>query len=138
MKKIILVLLTLAMLSITACDNADRDYIDLTALSNIMVSAEVNKMTAKPEDYLGKTIRLAGTYYSVHYAEIDTTLHAVLIDGSDSCCQLILEFKYADDTMNYPDEMDLIELTGVYGSYELMGQTRYYLLVDSTLPTDGQ
>lgn len=107
--------------------------VDLTALSSTMVYAEVYNMTTSPDDYMGKTIKMSGPYYASFYDETDSYYHYVIIEDAAACCQSGLEFiwngehNYPND---YPTENTKIEVSGVFGSYEELGQTYYYLAVD--------
>ena len=108
--------------------------IDLTALSSTMVYAEVYNMVTTPADYMGKTIKMGGMYNSSFYAETGKDYHFVLINDATSCCATGLEFiwngehKYPND---YPAPQTEIEVVGVFGSYDELGITYYYLAVDN-------
>lgn len=107
--------------------------VDLTALNSTMVYAEVFNMTTNPEDYLGKTIKMSGSYSTTFYDETGLYYHYVIIEDAAACCQSGLEFiwngehKYPDD---YPAEQTKIEVVGVFGEYDEFGETFYYLAVD--------
>ena len=109
--------------------------IDLTLLSSTMVYAEVNNMTVtSPEDYLGKTIRLSGSYYSAYYDQTDTVYHFVLIADAASCCQQGLEFILEEDYLppdGYPDDLTEVEIFGTYRRYEELGQVYYYVAAET-------
>jgi hypothetical protein len=106
--------------------------IDLTALSSTMVYAEVNNIMTTPEDYLGKTITMSGPYLASDDGS-GLVYHYVLIVDALACCQSGLEFKlngehsYPED---YPEANVEVEATGVFGKYEELGLTYYYLEVD--------
>ena len=108
--------------------------VDLTTLSSTVVYAEVYNMLTRPEGYMGKTIKLNGPYASSYYAETDLNYHYVIIEDAAACCQNGLEFiwngehRFPDD---YPEEESRIEVIGVFGSYEELGRTYYYLSVDN-------
>lgn len=116
-----------------AAVTANEDIIDLTQLSSTMVYAEVYNITVNPEDYLGKTIKMRGLYYSDYYAELDNQYHYVMILDATACCPEGFEFiwsggrSYPDD---YPDVETEIEVTGVFESYEEEGFTYYYIATD--------
>lgn len=148
MKKYFILLLILVTV-ITSCsdkntsDVASSDNIDListegidvdlTLLSSIMVYSEVYNMVFKPDDYLGKVIKINGIYYSSYYEETDLYYHFVIIDDATACCQSGIEFiwsgeqKFPDD---YPADGAEIEIVGVYGSYDELDYTYFYLAVD--------
>ena len=59
--------------------------------------------------------------------------HFVAVEDAAACCLQALEFiwegehAYPDD---YPDEKAVIEVAGVFGQYDELGRTYYYLAVD--------
>ena len=107
--------------------------VDLTALSSTMVYAEVFSMMSHPEEYMGKTIRINGPYYTSYYDETGLYYHYVIIVDATACCQNGLEFirsgnyKYPED---YPEDSAIIEVTGIFESYDELGRTYYYLATD--------
>jgi len=107
--------------------------IDLSIMSRTMIFAEVNNITSNPESYLGKSIRLKGSYFAAYYDVTDDYYHFVLIEDADSCCQQGLEFILGDDYIfpgDFPPDMTEIEITGIYSSYLESGQTYYYIAAD--------
>ena len=113
--------------------NAD---VDLTVLSSTMVYAEVYNIMTNPDNYLGKTIKAKGLYYSVYYEETDAHYHFVLIADAASCCTQGFEFIWNGSHVypgDYPEEQAEIEITGVFDSYDELGNTYYYLSVDELL-----
>ena len=154
MKKYLSILLALCLLCVCAagCCNKDAsqdengnaiaqtrgksvipDFIDLTKLTSTLVYAEVYNIMTSPGDYIGKTIKMSGAYSAQYYEPTDKVYHAVLIADAAACCSQGLEFEwngehaYPDD---YPEVGSEIEVTGVFGSYEELGQTYYYLTTD--------
>jgi len=146
MNKYYLFLLSLLLLLNTDCLNKDVSSnndntsskiinvdVDLTILSRTMVYAEVYNIMTNPYNYLGKTIKLNGLFYSSYYDENETMYYFVVITDATSCCPQGIEFiwgsgrKYPED---YPDEKSNIEITGVFSSYDELGETYYHLLVE--------
>jgi hypothetical protein len=110
--------------------------IDLTLLSDTMVYGEVFNMTNTPDEYLGKTVKASGLFSSTFYDVTNSYYHYVLIEDAAACCQQGLEFIWDGDHIypdDYPDIDTQIEVTGVFSSYEELGQTYYYLLVDEII-----
>ena len=108
----------------------DEDGIlDLTPLSVTMLSAEVNRITTRPDDYIGRTIKMSGIYYAV-YDGLGDYQHIVAVQETDSCClpqglEFILrgDYIYPDD---YPENGTRIEIIGVYSRDEGIASP-YYL-----------
>ena len=137
MKKVPCVLLGLCLLCLFAAGCSDKaevaEYIDLTALSDTLRIAELANITAAPDDYEGKTIKLNGAYQANYYEQTQQYYHCILVTDAAACCQQGLEFlwngthEYPGD---YPQEGALIEVTGVLKSYEELGTTYWHLVTD--------
>lgn len=110
--------------------------VDLTILSSTMVFGEVFNMVTNPEEYLGKSIKIRGEYYSYYDSETDNTYFFVIIADALGCCQQGLEFTLNDDHTfpeDYPEDGKEVEFIGVFDKYEELGNTYYYLLVDEII-----
>jgi len=94
---------------------------DLTVLSANMVYAEVYNMMMSPDYYVGKTVKMGGIFASYHDDETGKDYFACIIQDATACCAQGIEFelygehKYPED---YPPEGDLIEVVGVFDTYE--------------------
>ena len=118
-----------------ASDVAQKEKIDvdLTTLGSTLVYAEVYSMVNNPDEYFGKTIKMNGPYYASFFDETGLYYHYVIVEDATACCQGGLEFIWTGDHVypdDYPEEKSSIEVTGVFGSYEELGRTYYYLAVD--------
>ena len=117
----------------TRTSNAEGIDVDLTELSSILVYAEVYNMVTHPDDYLGKTIKMSGPYFSSYSDQTGQYYHAVIIEDATACCQSGLlfiwngEHHYPDD---YPETQTKIEVVGVFKQYDEPDQTYCYLAVD--------
>ncbi|MCD8196228.1 MAG: hypothetical protein LUE24_03545 [Lachnospiraceae bacterium] len=115
-----------------AADSSDFD-IDLTELSSTMVYAEVYNMMYTPDEYLGKSVRMSGTF-TVYEGE-DRNYYACIIEDATACCSQGIEFvldgdfSYPDD---YPDIDSTITVSGIFDTY-YEGQSRYAQLIDAEL-----
>ena len=102
--------------------------IDLTALNANMMFAQVSNIMTQPADYLGKTIKMNGPYYSNFDNKMQKFYHFVVIRDAAACCAQGFEFvwqgehSYPDD---YPDEETEIQVIGIIESYEEDNQTWY-------------
>lgn len=111
----------------------DSVDVDLTRLSSTMVFAEVYNILDSPESYIGKTMKILGTYYAFGVEEADLYLHFIIIADAASCCAQGLQFMLSGERTypeDYPDDYDSIEITGVYQRHDGNSTTGYYLLVD--------
>ena len=108
--------------------------IDLTVLSKTMLSAQLSNIMSNVNKYLGKKIKISGSY-SAFYAEENDKYYSYVITYMDPtfCCSEGMEFswkgdhKYPDD---YPEEGTPIEVIGELKSYEESGNRYSYLEVD--------
>lgn len=108
---------------------------DLTTLGSDMVYAEVYNMMVFPKEYMGRTIKVSGTF-TVFYDEAYGKYHfACFVADAAACCQQGIEFILAGDKTypsDYPQEGAEIVITGVFGTYEEDGNT-YWALTDATI-----
>jgi hypothetical protein len=112
---------------------SDRIDVDLTVLSSTMIYAEVSNIMSMPEAYIGKTIKVNGLYSPTYYDETGLYYHYVIIADVAACCQQGIEFIWNGDHVypdDYPDEFTSIEIVGLFGSYQELDSTYYYLAVD--------
>ena len=108
---------------------------DLTTLGSDMVYAEVYNMMVFPKEYMGRTIKVSGTF-TVFYDEAYGKYHfACFVADAAACCQQGIEFILAGDKTypsDYPQEGAEIVITGVFGTYEEDGE-KYWALTDAKL-----
>jgi hypothetical protein len=107
--------------------------VDLTEMSATMVYAEVFNMVTESDDYLGRTIKVRGPYSPLYYDETGDYYHYVEITDATGCCPQGLEFIWSGEHAypeDYPPERTDVELTGVWKSYQELGETYYCLTVE--------
>ena len=136
MKKFLFLIMFFYLLLAAGCaDNAGAKRgadVDLTEMSSTMVYAEVYNIMTNPDEYMGKTIKMSGLYYASYYDLTDLYYHYVVVEDATACCAQGLEFvwdgehAYPDD---YPEEQTNIEVAGVFGSYDELGRTYYFITV---------
>jgi len=110
--------------------------VDLTIMSATMVYAEVYNIMKNPGGYIGKSIKISGQYYSMYYDKTDRHYHFVLIEDAAACCRQGLEFIWNGEHSypgDYPKDKTNVEVTGVFGRYDELGETYYYLAVDDII-----
>ncbi len=154
MKKVICLLLALlTMLAVIGCESGTGDTpssgsqegtgeepgemydVDLTKLSSTMVYAEVNNMMTKPEDYLGKTVKMRGNFSVYHDDATGKYYFACLIADATACCSQGIEFVLEGER-NYPDDYptlgSVITVAGTFDTY-YEGAYRYCQLINAQL-----
>ena len=107
--------------------------VDLSVLSGTMVYAEVYRIMSTPSDYVGKTIKIKGTYNASYYSPTQKYYSYVLVADATACCAQGFEFEWSGKSYpeDYPENGETIEVVGVFGSYDELGLTYYSLTVDS-------
>ena len=109
--------------------DADVD-VDLTALSTTMAQAEFQNILSNQGDYLGKTIKVRGQYYSLIIDRTGNHHHYVIVVPGDECCMMGFEFKLSGDYTypdDYPEQKVMIEVTGTLERYEELGNSYLHL-----------
>jgi len=143
MNKYLYIIIILCLLLISAAGCASKETVepksvdvDLTALSSTMVYAEVSNIVGNANDYIGKTIKMHGRYYASFFEKTELYYHFVIIEDATACCAQGLEFIWSGDHIypdDYPDDNTNIEVTGVFGSYDELGKTYYYVATDDII-----
>lgn len=95
--------------------------IDLTELSSTMVYSEVYNMMSMPENYIGKTVRMEGDFYTYYDENQNQYYFSCLIRDATACCAQGIEFVLAGDYTypdDYPEEGSSVCVSGVFDTYE--------------------
>lgn len=104
--------------------------VDLTQMGSDMVYATVYQMMVDPETYVGKTVRMRGSYYATWYEQTMKYYHYVIINDATACCSQGMEFVWEDGNHKYPEEYPAaeteVEVTGVFETYREEGDTNLY------------
>lgn len=107
--------------------------VDLTVLSSTLVYAEVYNIMVSPEKYIGKTVKMRGSYYASYYEETGKYYHYVIIEDAAACCQQGLEFIWNGEHTypeNYPSDGTEVEVVGTFDTYEELGVSYSYISTD--------
>lgn len=105
--------------------------LDLTLLSSTMVYAEVYGMMYEPDSYIGKTVRINGTFVTFSNQDQTIIYPAVLIADATACCSQGMEFvlegepEYPD---GYPEIGTNITIVGTFVTYEEDGMMFCHLI----------
>lgn len=117
--------------------------LDLTKLSSTMVYAEVYNMMLSPDEYIGKTVKMTGSFTIFQatddYGQVipDSLYFACIIADAAACCAQGIEFVLEGDYSypeDYPELESSITITGEFQTYEENGRT-YVHLVNATMET---
>lgn len=111
---------------------AQKIDVDLTKLSKTMIFAEVYHMVSKPEDYIGKIVKIKGILAEAQDEETGTYYTAVLIADAAACCQQGLEFEWTGHKYpnGFPKVGSKVSLTGKFTTYEENGMTYIRIVTD--------
>lgn len=105
-------------------DSVNDIDVDLTALSRTMVYSEVYNMMDTPGVYMGKTIKMNGTFAVYEDPNTGKLYYACMISDATACCTQGIEFVL-DGDYNYPDDYpevgSNITVLGTFDTYEENG-----------------
>lgn len=116
-----------------AAENAAKPELDLTELSSTMVYAEVYNMMLRPEEYLGRTIRMEGQFSL--YQGADRDYYACIIKDATACCAQGIEFVLKENfasPRSFPEVGDKITVSGTFDIYTENGGS-FCQLVEAVL-----
>lgn len=114
-----------ALLLFTAVRAESVVQVDLTVLNSNMVYAEVFNMLTNPESYVGKTIKMNGTFTAFEDLDLNITYYALLIADAAACCQQGFEFVRDDNGLypeTFPQEGEETTIIGTFETYLDDGQ----------------
>ena len=109
--------------SITASTAAETDNvdIDLTILSSNMIYSQVFDMVYVPELYIGKTVKMEGSFSFFTDESTGKSYYACIVKDATQCCAQGLEFIPGDE-YTYPDDFpevgEDICVTGIFDTYK--------------------
>ena len=115
----------------------DDSRVDLTVLSSTMVYAEVYNMVTAPEQYVGRTVRMKGTFSTYTDPGSGKVYFACIIADATACCSQGLEFELQNAAdlsypADYPEEGTDITVTGTFRTYT-EGNYLYCQLADAVM-----
>jgi hypothetical protein len=114
----------------------ELDYeaeVDLTVLNSNMVYSEVAAMVSTPEKYIGKTVKMNGTFDV--YTDIKTGkyYYSCIIQDATACCSSGIEFSWKGEHKfpeDYPAVGTPLTVGGVFETYP-EGDKQYCRLKDA-------
>ena len=138
MKKVIFIIIVLLFsLSLFACNKQNKTEdgidIDISKMSVTVAYSQVSDMLSNPSHYIGKMVKIKGSF-SVYYNEKTNVYYpAVLIKDATACCSQGLEFLLEGNPAypnQYPKTNDIITIKGKFETYN-EGNTYYCRLIDA-------
>jgi len=110
-------------------DYAEAD-VDLTGLPDTLLYSEVYTLCDNPNEYMGKTIKMTGTFSTLQDSETGNIYYLCLVMDATACCAQGMEFILRDG--RYPEEGSTITVMGTYSTY-YEGTSMYCTLKDAVL-----
>lgn len=121
----------------TSSVNNENYEIDLTTMSANMVYSQVFCMVMEPDEYIGDTVKMNGTFVHIYDEEKDKHYFACIIRDATQCCAQGIEFEPTDDYVypdDFPEEGGEVCVTGVFDKYSDDGNN-YLTLRNAVLLT---
>ncbi len=117
--------------------------IDLTTLNAVLVYTQVYDMVSNPENYIGKTVKMHGSFGYYYEASVDTYYFGIVVQDATACCAQGIEFTLADEASwifpeDYPDPGADATVVGVFNTYfpEEAPDWEYYRLEQAEFITE--
>lgn len=136
MRRIKIILLSIVLISAASCTPVKSDVdVDLSKMSATAIYSEVYNMITVPEDYIGKTVRMRGSFSSYYSPDTDRIYCYCVIPDATACCEQGIEFVLAGDHIypdDYPDEGETITVKGIFEIYK-EGKIEYCNLAEAEL-----
>lgn len=110
---------------------SSEKFIDLTVMSGTMVYSQVYDMTRNPSRYVGKTVKVQGTFNAFYSDETGLFYPAVIVQDATACCAQGIEFVLAGDPKYpefYPAPDALVTVVGEFEIYYENGRTYFHLV----------
>lgn len=109
--------------------------LDLTLMDGTMVYSTVYDMVTNPGTYLGKTVRIKGTFSSSYDETSKMNYYFVVVGDVTSCCSQGVEFIWDNNEHSYPDDYPAenaqVEISGTFDQYDELGNTYFYVAADN-------
>lgn len=99
--------------------------VDIARLNDTMAYAQMYTIVNNPQEYVGKTAKLKGSYVPIQDPTREGLYyHFLVVSDITACCEIGVEFfldgyRYPED---YPQEYAKVELEGVFEMCTVSGQ----------------
>jgi hypothetical protein len=117
-------------------DSSSEPVLDLTAMDADMVYATVYQMITSPDTYIGRTVRMQGSYDCQYYEPTGRDIHCCIIRDALGCCSNGMEFTLNNSggSSAYPEEDKVITVEGRFETYRDDGDpTLYCQIADASI-----
>ena len=120
--------------AVPAAAPAEGPMIDTTRMSSTMAYAELYNVLVNPGQYVGRGIRVEGTYYTAMTSDGGERVHMLLVYDSAACCELGVEFQLPQG-MAYPQPGDTVQVEGTFRTMLYNGNPFGYIEATDTQVT---
>lgn len=117
--------------------------IDLTTLNSVMVYSQVYDMMCYPENYLGQTVKMHGSFGYYYEESVDTYYFGIIVRDATACCAQGIEFTLTDEDQrtfpdDYPEALTDATVVGIFSMYypEESPDWAYYRLEQAEFITE--
>lgn len=117
MYKLLIILSIFAISAFAKISTNEHVDIDLTRMSSTMVYSMVYQMVTDPQKYIGKTIKMKGSFSSYVDEETGRRFFGCVIQDALACCSQGLAFELAKPRKfpsEYPSEGTSITIIGTF------------------------
>lgn len=131
---LLLFILGSAMAATNTTSKAKKVDLDLTKFNTNMVYVQLYNIMADPSEYIGKTIKVQGSFYVDQNPYTGRYYFLAVVSDATACCLQGMEFilsgehTYPDD---YPPVDSQIEICGEMKTYNDDGWDYPYLEIDT-------
>ena len=125
----------------TSSKTNENIEIDLTTMSANMVYSQVFCMVMEPDEYIGTTVKMDGTFIHYYDEEKDKHYFACIIQDATQCCAQGIEFEPTDDYVypdDFPEDGEEICVMGVFDKYSEDGNNYLTLRNAVLLPVTSE
>lgn len=135
MKKILLACILSILL--VGCGQAEESVekkeqvidLDVASMSDVLAYSTLENIMYNPDEYIGKTVRIQGSFYYEYYKELDMKFFAILLMDETDCCMAFAEIEMGEG-IEYPQVGQEFLIIGEVKTKEVDGNT--YAYVDVT------
>ncbi len=125
------------MMCACSCVAAEKVDIDLSKMNITMAYSSIANILMKPDNYLGKTIKIRGLFDSAQDPETGIDYFAVALMDATACCAMGLDFSPKKEyNYKYPEDFPAIgsNIT-VVGKFEMYreGEDIYYQIGEADI-----
>lgn len=102
--------------------------LDVASMSDVMAYSTLENIMYNGPEYVGKTVRIKGSFYYEYYQELDMKFYAILLMDETNCCMAFAEVELVDG-ISYPQVGEECMIIGEVKTKMLDGNEYAYVEV---------